>query len=245
MSSNNAKVARTLYRALLRSVTTRQQHLELLRGPLKAPSRAIAELSELASAPLMAKIRGSSSFDDMSSTCRWTRYALHFHGSHPARACRARFDETAAELLLLADATGSQDFATDAKLLEKELTAMLGEAGMPEAVASMLSEMQTEPLTARLDTGLEGLRLLDELNSCVAEVVAELQKQQQQQQQHEEAPSAPEPADAGTSALLQGADGGVAGASSVQAETGAGGAARSPLTRFSGSTPDPYGKLGE
>ena len=35
---------------------------------------------------------------DLVSTCTWTRHILALHAGDARRACRARFDETAAEL---------------------------------------------------------------------------------------------------------------------------------------------------
>lgn len=154
-----------------------------------------------------------------------------------SQAVRARFDETATELALIADATGIQDVTADRDVLEAELRTALGDVGVAPAVASVLSQvgataagqrpvvgrtlsttphrpsraaarhpcadpprriscgslascsllvpsptwcwqMKAAPLTERLGMGFEGLRLLNELNGFVGEVIAELRAAQ-------------------------------------------------------------------
>ena len=231
-------VIRTLYRALLRSVRTRQGHLEQLRNEALQAPRALGELALCASAETRARIQGCAAYEDLCSTCKWTRYALHLHDSDPVRACRARFDETAAELALLGDATTGGSLAADADDLERELRNMMAEmdkmgnmgesatleACMPPAMAELLNEMREEPLTARLDNGFEGLRMLDELNGHVSVVLDELSSGAASVQRGKSAAAA---------AAARGAE---AGVSSMR---------KPPLSKFGTTTDDPYGVLGE
>ena len=57
-----------------------------------------------------------------------------------SQAVRARFDETATELALIADATGIQDVTADRDVLEAELRTALGDVGVAPAVASTSAE---------------------------------------------------------------------------------------------------------
>ena len=240
-------VIRTLYRALLRSVRTRQGHLDQLRDEALQAPRALGELALCASAETRARIQGCAVYEDLCSTCKWTRYALHLHDSDPVRACRARFDETAAELALLGDATTGGSLAADADDLERELRNMMEEmdkmgkmgeglrdkidmmgnmgesatleACMPPAMAELLDEMRKEPLTARLDNGFEGLRMLDELNGHVSVVLDELSSGAASVQRGK---SAARGADAGESPMR-----------------------KPPLSKFDTTTDDPYGVFGE
>ena len=186
---------RALYRSLLRSANTRQRNLQKLRdadvpralSKLCDAAGAIAPPSESAEvgAELAAAVRNLPSFDDLESTCKWTRYQLRAHNDSPRAACRARFTETAKELAMIramADDSAVQG-STNSNADSHMETGHAGadaefrewaEALPDPRVTKLLLSMRYAEESERVDQGFEGLRLLDELNAHVGRLMAVL-----------------------------------------------------------------------
>ena len=186
---------RALYRSLLRSASTRQRNLQKLRdaevpralSKLCDAAGAIASPSESAEvgAELAAAVRNLPSFDDLESTCKWTRYQLRAHNDSPRAACRARFTETAKELAMIramADDSavqGSTNSNPDSHMETGHAGADAefrewAEALPDPRVTKLLLSMRYAEESERVDQGFEGLRLLDELNAHVGRLMAVL-----------------------------------------------------------------------
>lgn len=98
---------------------------------------------------------------DLVSTCTWTRHILALHAGDARRACRARFDETAAELAAM-QATGE----ADAGFLDWA-------GGLDKRMSELLLELRQAGVDSRVDSALRGLRLLEDLNNIITCVLQE------------------------------------------------------------------------